>query len=89
LAGGDVSIFNRWLIYLISIEMITTMLVVFRHGNMVKWMGIQLISQFCYGYILVFWRAFSLFEEWASNEMTWDKLERTGNMNGETIRRTA
>ena len=80
IASGQLQIFTTWYLYLLCLDAFTTLLVTYKHGNPFKWLALTLLNKFFYYYLLLTWRLISLHEEWHSEEMTWDKLERTGQL---------
>jgi len=82
--AGDLQIFSLWYAFLILLDIVTTVVVTLRHGNLAHWLWLTLVNKFSYYYLLLTWRVLSLMEEWDDTAMTWDKLDRTGHMGEET-----
>ena len=82
-ATGHLQIFTIWYFYLLCLDLLTTILVTHRHGNILRWVVLTVVNKFFYYYMLLTWRLICLHEEWDEKHMTWDKLERTGHMEAE------
>lgn len=78
---GDLTVSLQWFSYLLALDLLTTYMVAYRHGRLLRWTFITILSKITYSYFLSVWRILCMIEEWQDKEMTWDKLERTGNFN--------
>lgn len=73
-------LFSKWYLYLLAVDVLTTVIAVHGRGRIYKWIFLTILNKIGFYYMLLTWRILSLFEEWRDKEMSWDKLDRTGNM---------
>lgn len=80
LTTGEVQMFTIWYAYLLILDLLTTILVTHKHGRITKWIWLTIVNKVGYYYMLLTWRIFGLFDEVRQSKMSWDKLDRTGNL---------
>ena len=78
---GDLKLMLSWYLILVSLDLVTLFYVYPWDKLRIKNIGILLLDRFTYSYLLLAWGIFALFDEWVSTRMTWDKLDRTGEIN--------
>lgn len=76
---GDLTVSLHWFGYLVALDLLTSYMVTYRHSQLLRWTFITILSKISYSYFLSVWRILCMIEEWQDKEMSWDKLERTGN----------
>lgn len=84
-ATGKVEMFTAWYFYLLAVDFLTTTIAVHRHGHFGRWWALTMFNKVYYFYMLLTWRLLSLYEEWLSIGMSWDKLDREGSSLEEAV----
>jgi poly-beta-1,6-N-acetyl-D-glucosamine synthase len=69
-----------YLFYTAIIDIFRVILATHRYPRLAKWSFMILIDKPLYSFLLQTWAVLCLFDEWRSEEMSWDKLERTGRL---------
>lgn len=82
---GKVEMFTSWYFYLLAVDILSTTIAVHRHGHFGRWWALTMFNKIYYFYMLLTWRLLSLYEEWLSVGMTWDKLDREGSSLKEAV----
>lgn len=77
---GEIAMFSQWYLYLLAIDLMTTVLATYTYGQLWRWVYLTFVNKFYFYYMLLTWKIFCLHEEWHQQSMEWDKLERTGRM---------
>ncbi len=80
LAFGEFKIFLLVFIVLAVLDLSVFVFASLERGRMVGMFWLFLISKISYAYILQAWGVFALLDEWLSTKMSWDKLERHGDI---------
>jgi len=80
LRGFNSHLIEIWVVYSLALELVKTLLV----SRTVKELAVGLITllprRLFFTYVLQTWALLCLLDEWLDKEMTWDKLDRTGQM---------
>jgi cellulose synthase/poly-beta-1,6-N-acetylglucosamine synthase-like glycosyltransferase len=78
--GFNSHLIEVWVAYSLALELVKTLLV----SRTAKELGVGLITllprRLFFTYVLQTWALLCLLDEWLDKEMTWDKLDRTGQM---------
>lgn len=77
---GEATIFSVWMGLLFFNEFIIVLVSSQNDGRYARWIGVSILSRFSYSIMLATWKVLSLIEEWKNEKMTWNKLDRTGNL---------
>lgn len=81
---GETFFFSVWFVYTLLIEAFRTLLTSQSMRDFVAGIIGLIPRKIFLTYVLQTWAFFCLLDEWLGEGMTWDKLERTGNLGGST-----
>lgn len=77
---GNIFILGVWMIYTAIIELLRMIMAFANTKAILENILLILPRKLFYDHLLQIWALFCLIDEWRSQSMTWDKLERTGNL---------
>lgn len=77
---GDVRLFSQWFFLLVAIDGIIILFTAKSIAEYAQQFVTMIISRFSYSFILLSWGVLSLIDECINSSMSWDKLERTGQI---------
>ncbi len=81
LVFGEFKIFLWAFIVLTVLDLSVFVFSSIERGWLLNMLWLFIVSKISYAYILQAWGVFALFDEWLSTKMSWDKLERHGDIN--------
>ena len=77
---GASEVLGLYILYTALIDVFRVLLATHRQEGTFRWLFLIFIEKPLYAFFLQTWAIFCLFDEWRQEEMTWDKLERTGQL---------
>lgn len=77
---GEIHLLAAWYLVILGLEFTILVYAVRNRKNLIAWFLVQTVQRFSYSYLLQAWGVLALFDEWRSTKMSWDKLERLGNL---------
>jgi hypothetical protein len=84
LSTGETFFFSIWFVYTLLIEALRTVMTSQNYRDFFAGIVGLVPRKIFLTYVLQTWAFFCLLDEWLDEGMTWDKLERTGNLGGST-----
>ena len=79
-SSGVNGILGIFLAYSIAIDMGRALIATHGHKGKLKWMALVFFEKLVYSNLLSTWAVLCLYDEWRQKEMSWDKLDRTGQL---------
>jgi poly-beta-1,6-N-acetyl-D-glucosamine synthase len=77
---GEGRFFHLWMAFSVSIELIKTLLIVRTFKDFTFGLLTLIPRRLFFTYVIQVWTLLCLLDEWLDRDMSWDKLERTGQM---------
>lgn len=76
----EVHVFTIWMSFVIFIELWVMIMATYKTRRIFWGFPKMVLSKLFYENTLFFWKVLSLYDEFKSKKMSWDKLERTGSL---------
>lgn len=76
----EIHLFTIWIAFVVFIDIWVAIMATYKTRRIFWALPNLLISKLFYENTLFLWRLFSLYDEFNNKYMTWDKLDRTGNL---------
>ncbi len=81
--SGVADIIAIYLLYMVAIDICRISIATHREGDKFSWLFFAIVEKPLYSFLLQTWAILSLMDEWRQEEMTWDKLARSGQLKTE------
>lgn len=81
--SGVADVIAIYLLYMVAIDLCRILIATHREGEKLSWLFFAVLEKPLYSFLLQTWAMLSLLDEWRQEEMTWDKLERSGQLKSE------
>ncbi len=78
--GGHFEISLVFIFALLLIDTVIAMMATSKESNRISWLGVSLISRLSYSNLLLVWKVLALYDEVKNKSMSWDSLERRGDI---------
>lgn len=80
---GEFGLFSIWFVSLIAIDLITMIYISQKNMPWYKWFAYLVLQKVTYFNLLQSWGVLALFDEWIGEKMSWDKLDRIGQISSQ------